>query len=101
MDKEFLKKIIDFAKKGNRFNEKIVLVGATKYQPIDVVNDAISQGLENIGENKADEFRDKFEFYLPSTKHFIGHLQTNKIKYLVGKIDFFVQKRLTYLRNLL
>ena len=64
-------------------------MGATKYQPVAVINEAISLGLAHIGENKADEFRDKFEFYAKVKKHFIGHLQTNKIKYLVGKVDLY------------
>ena len=86
MDKEKLK---EYSNLKNKFGEKVVLVGATKYQPVDVINNAIALGLENIGENKADEFRDKFEFYAPSKKHFIGHLQTNKIKYLIGKVDLY------------
>ena len=89
MDKQELKNIIEFAKKGNSFGEEVVLVGATKYQSVDVINEAISLGLENIGENKADEFRDKVSFYAPAKKHFIGHLQTNKIKYLIGKVDLY------------
>ena len=89
MDREKLINLIEFSKVPNKFNESIVLVGATKYQPVSVINEAISLGLENIGENKADEFRDKFEFYSPCKKHFIGHLQTNKIKYLIGKVDLY------------
>ena len=86
MDKEKLK---EYSNLKNKFGEKVVLVGATKYQQVEVINNAIALGLENIGENKADEFRDKFEFYAPSKKHFIGHLQTNKIKYLIGKVDLY------------
>ena len=89
MDKEKLINLIEFSKAPNKFNESVVLVGATKYQPVSVINEAISLGLENIGENKADEFRDKFECYLSCKKHFIGHLQTNKIKYLIGKVDLY------------
>lgn len=89
MDKEKLRELIEFAKCGNSYGEEITLVGATKYQSVDVINEAIGFGLENIGENKADEFRDKFDFYAPAKKHFIGHLQTNKIKYLIGKVDLY------------
>jgi len=89
MDKQYLKEIIEYAKKGNSFGEEVTLVGATKYQSVEVINEAISLGLENIGENKADEFRDKCALYAPVKKHFIGHLQTNKIKYLIGKIDLY------------
>ena len=89
MNKEKLKEILDYTKKGNKFGEDITVVGATKYQSIETINEAIDLGLENIGENKADEFRDKCAFYSPVKKHFIGHLQTNKIKYLIGKIDLY------------
>lgn len=89
MDKQYLKEIIEYAKQGNTFGEEITLVGATKYQSVEVINETIGLGLENIGENKADEFRDKCAFYAPSKKHFIGHLQTNKIKYLIGKVDLY------------
>lgn len=89
MNKEVLKELLEFTKKPNKFGESVVLVGATKYQLVEDINQAISLGLENIGENKADEFRKKYEFYAPSKKHFIGHLQTNKIKYLIGKVDLY------------
>ena len=49
-------------------------------------NEAISCGLKDIGENKAQEFRDKFDGVLPVNYHFFGRLQKNKIKYLVGKV---------------
>ena len=89
MNKNKLKEILEFAKQGNKFGEEITVVGATKYQAVEVINEAIDLGLENIGENKADEFRDKYAFYGNAKKHFIGHLQTNKIKYLIGKVDLY------------
>lgn len=89
MNKEKLVELIEYSKHKNKFGEEVILVGATKYQPVAVINEAISLGLAHIGENKADEFRDKFEFYAKVKKHFIGHLQTNKIKYLVGKVDLY------------
>ena len=89
MDKQKLLELIEYSKRVNKFGEKVTLIGATKYQSVEVINEAIGLGLENIGENKADEFKDKFAFYDFSKKHFIGHLQTNKIKYLVGKVDLY------------
>ena len=67
--------------------EKITLLGSTKFVPVEAVNAAIEAGLENVGENHAQEFRDKLPFYLPVKKHFIGTLQLNKLKYVVGKAD--------------
>ena len=72
---------------GNNLGEKITLLGATKFVGIDDINLAISLGLSHVGENKAQEFRDKFDFYSPCEKHFIGTLQKNKLKYIVGKAD--------------
>ncbi len=73
--------------KGNNLGEKIELLGATKTVSVDKINDGICSGLKFIGENYAQEFRDKFPFYLPVKKYFIGTLQKNKLKYLVGKAD--------------
>ena len=72
---------------GNNLGEKITLVGATKFVDADRINEAISLSLSHIGENRAQEFRDKFSLYKPVYKHFIGKIQTNKLKYIVGKAD--------------
>ena len=53
------------------------------------LNAAIRGGADAVAENKVQEFREKTEFLLPCPQHFIGHLQTNKVKYLVGKISLF------------
>ena len=75
--------------KGNPFGERVMLVGATKTQTVDAINEAITAGLDAVAENKPQEFRDKNDYILPCTRHFIGHLQTNKVKYLVGKVELF------------
>ena len=70
---------------GNGFGEKVTLVAATKTRTADEINEAIKAGISDIGENKVQEFRDKYDLVNGANRHFIGHLQTNKIKYLVGK----------------
>ena len=75
--------------KGNPYGEKVMLVAATKTQTVERINAAIGAGVDAVAENKPQEFRDKNEFLLPCSRHFIGHLQTNKIKYLIGKIDLY------------
>ena len=87
MIKDNLNKIFDEISGGNNLGEKITLLGATKFVEIEKINQAIALGLTVIGENKAQEFRDKFNSYAPCEKHFIGTLQENKLKYLVGKAD--------------
>lgn len=70
---------------GNCFGEKVTLVAATKTRTAQEINEAIEAGITDIGENKVQEFRDKFDFVRGGNRHFIGHLQTNKVKYLIGK----------------
>ncbi len=74
---------------GNAFGEKVFLVVATKTQTVEDINECIRAGVDAVAENKAQEFRDKNESLLPCSRHFIGHLQTNKVKYLVGKVELF------------
>ncbi|MBQ8229857.1 MAG: YggS family pyridoxal phosphate-dependent enzyme [Clostridia bacterium] len=74
---------------GNAFGERVTLVAATKMQTAEAINEAIQAGVDAVAENKPQEFRDKNEFLLPCSRHFIGHLQTNKIKYLIGKISLY------------
>lgn len=65
---------------------KIYVCGATKTRNVDEINQAIAYGLTIVGENRAQEFRDKHELISKTAEqHFIGHLQSNKIKYVVGK----------------
>ena len=74
---------------GNAFGEKVTLVAATKMQTAEAINEAILAGVDAVAENKPQEFRDKNDLLLPCPRHFIGHLQTNKVKYLIGKIDLY------------
>ena len=74
---------------GNPYGEKVTLVVATKMQTVEDINECITAGVDAVAENKAQEFRDKNELLLPCPRHFIGHLQTNKVKYLVGKVELF------------
>ncbi len=84
-----VKSLQEQLKRGNPFGEKVWLIAATKMQTADSVNEAILAGVDAVAENKPQEFRDKHEFLLPCPRHFIGHLQTNKIKYLIGKIELY------------
>jgi len=73
--------------KGNAYGERVFLVAATKTQSIEAINEAIQAGVDAVAENKAQEFRDKNDLIAPAPRHFIGHLQTNKLKYILGKVD--------------
>ena len=86
---EQVKKIKKEIAGGNAFGERVLLVAATKMQTAEAINQAVLAGVDAVAENKPQEFRDKNEAILPCPRHFIGHLQTNKIKYLLGKIDLY------------
>jgi len=85
---ENLAKILNELSCGNNLGEEITLVGATKTKSVDEINRAIECGLKVVAENRVQEFRDKTDLINKcASQHFIGHLQTNKVKYLVGKVD--------------
>ncbi len=73
----------------NPYGERVLLVAATKMQAAETINFAIEAGVDAVAENKPQEFRDKNDLLLPCPRHFIGHLQTNKIKYLMGKVELY------------
>lgn len=74
----------------NPLGEKITLVAAVKTQTAEDINRAVAAGITDIGDNHVQEFRDKYADINPEVRrHFIGHLQTNKIKYLIGKCDLY------------
>ena len=76
-------------KNKNPFGESVSIVLATKTRTVEEINEAILAGVDGVAENKVQEFREKTDLLLPCEQHFIGHLQTNKVKYLVGKISLF------------
>lgn len=85
MIEENVKELLAELETGNPFGEKITLVAATKTRTAEEINRAIEAGISDIGENRVQEFRDKFDAVVGGNRHFIGHLQTNKVKYLIGK----------------
>ena len=73
--------------KAGKRAEDIILLAATKTVDSKTVNYAISKGINFIGENKVQEFLSKYDDIAPVTHHFIGHLQTNKVKDIIDKVD--------------
>ena len=68
--------------------DEILLLAATKTIPVEVINHAIKNGIKLIGENKVQELLSKIDDYDTSADcHFIGHLQTNKVRQVVGKVS--------------
>ena len=76
------------AKKVGKNPEDIILLAATKTVAPSVINYAIEKGVKYIGENRVQEFLSKENDVTDKVhKHFIGHLQTNKVKDIVGKVE--------------
>lgn len=75
------------AMKAGRKPEDILLVGVTKTRTAEEMNEGIDAGITDIGENKVQEIMDKYDFVKPVRWHMIGHLQTNKVKYIIDKVS--------------
>ena len=82
-------KIAAAATAAGRAPSEVTLVAATKTQTSDTIRAAIAAGITVCGENRVQELTSHLEdnAYEGAALHFIGHLQTNKVKYIVGKVD--------------
>ena len=80
--------IAQAAKKVGRNPEDILLLAVSKTKPVEQIKEAVSYGLTSLGENKVQEIMDKYEPMGEGIHwHLIGHLQTNKVKYIIDKVD--------------
>ncbi len=85
---EYIKKVKDeAARRSGRTGDDVLLVAVTKLHSTEEINEAISCGITDIGENKVQEIMDKYERVNPVRWHLIGHLQTNKVKYIIDKVS--------------
>ena len=75
------------AERCGRSGDEVLLVAVTKLHDVDEINEAIDCGITDIGENKVQEIMDKYEHVKPVRWHLIGHLQTNKVKYIIDKVS--------------
>lgn len=73
-------------KKANRKREEVTLIAVSKTKPIEMLQTIYDEEIRDFGENKVQEMCDKMEVLPKDIRwHMIGHLQTNKVKYIVGK----------------
>ena len=81
--------IDEAARRAGRDPKEVTLVAATKVQTSDTIRQAIAAGITVCGENRVQEFNAHWAdgAYEGAEVHFIGHLQKNKVKYLVGKVS--------------
>lgn len=70
-----------------RSQDDILLVAVSKTRTPEEINIAIEAGVTDIGENKVQEIMDKYDDIKPVRWHMIGHLQTNKVKYIIDKVS--------------
>lgn len=82
------KKIEASAEKSGRKREDITFVVVSKTIDVPRIKEAVETGENNLGENKVQEIMDKYEPMGEGIKwHLIGHLQTNKVKYIIDKVE--------------
>lgn len=70
-----------------RSQDDVLLVAVSKTRTPEEINIAIEAGVTDIGENKVPEIMDKYDDIKPVRWHMIGHLQTNKVKYIIDKVS--------------
>ncbi len=75
------------AEVSGRNENDILLLGVTKTVDIDRIKTLMDCGIKNLGENRVQELTEKYEIIGDEARwHLIGHLQTNKVKYIVNKV---------------
>ena len=72
--------------RSGRNPEDVTLMAVTKTHGADEINQAIAAGATDIGENRVQELLEKYDKVSPVRWHLIGHLQTNKVKNIIGKV---------------
>lgn len=74
-------------RKAGREPSEVELIAVSKTKPVEMLMEAYRAGVRDFGENKVQELLDKIPAMPPDVRwHMIGHLQRNKVKYIVGKV---------------
>ena len=82
-------RMAEAAREAGRDPSEILLVGASKMNGADACKQAVAGGIDALGENRVQELLAKYaeDAYVGAPLHFIGHLQRNKVRQIVGKVD--------------
>ena len=85
--KEVEKKVEEACKRAGRERSEVTLIAVGKTKPVEMLQEIYDTGVRDFGENKVQEMMDKYEV-MPKDIHWhmLGHLQRNKVKYLMGKV---------------
>ena len=91
MIKENLKLVLDKMDgaciRGNHSRDDVHLIAVSKTKPITLLQQVYDEGIRDFGENKVQELTQKYEEMPKDIRwHMIGHLQTNKVKYIADKV---------------
>ena len=82
------KKVEEACKKVGRNKDEVTIIAVSKTKPLSNVVELQQEGVMDFGENKVQELCEKYEsIEHPVRWHLIGHLQTNKVKYIVDKVS--------------
>ena len=84
---EVREKMQSAIERASRNPEDVTLIAVTKTYGVDVINEAIDCGVTDIGENRVQEIMEKYDSVKPVRWHLIGHLQKNKVKYIIDKVE--------------
>lgn len=80
--------IREAAKAAGRDASDITLVAVTKTKPVGMILEAAAAGMNDLGENRVQELVEKYDQLPPEVRwHLIGHLQKNKVKYIIDKTE--------------
>lgn len=84
---EVEEKIAKACERAGRAREEVTLIAVSKTKPIEMLQEIYDEGIRDFGENKVQELTEKYEVMPKDMKwHMIGHLQRNKVKYIVDKV---------------
>ncbi len=85
---EVEKKIQGALKRAGRSREEVTLIAVSKTKPVSMLREVYDAGVRCFGENKVQELTEKWEQLPQDIRwHMIGHLQRNKVKYIVDKVE--------------
>lgn len=85
--REVERRINEACLRSGRDINDVTLIAVSKTKPVSDISQVISAGIKDFGENKVQELTSKYEVLPEDLRwHMIGHLQTNKVKYLIGKV---------------
>ncbi|WP_070041337.1 YggS family pyridoxal phosphate-dependent enzyme [Robinsoniella peoriensis] len=80
------KRVEAACKRAGRDSSEVTLIAVSKTKPASMIEEIMAEGVVDFGENKPQELKDKYEILPKNLKwHMIGHLQRNKVKYIIDK----------------